>query len=116
MDKQEIFRTNFDLLLAQHNLTARQLASELSFGEMTISRWRTGKGNPSRSRLAALAEYFHVPEDYFYVLHEGVTYPQDTQTTVHLDADALHLLVLYQKASKKGKQAAQLVLEIAQQP
>ena len=54
----------FVKLLEEKGLTPYRVAKETGVTQATLSRWKTGKVNPSLETLQILAEYFHVSIDY----------------------------------------------------
>lgn len=49
---------------ARHNKTNRQLASDLSVSEKTITNWMTGRTEIPASKLLAMSRMFGVTIDY----------------------------------------------------
>lgn len=54
----------FVKLMEEKGLTPYRVAKETGVTQATLSRWKTGKVNPSLETLQILAEYFHVSIDY----------------------------------------------------
>lgn len=54
----------FAKLMADRNLTPYKVAKETGITQATLSRWKTGKVNPSIETLQILADYFGVTLDY----------------------------------------------------
>lgn len=51
-------------LIAQSNMTAKQLTIELGISNSSFTDWGKGKGSPSLDTVAKIADYFHVSIDY----------------------------------------------------
>lgn len=70
----------FVKLMEENGLTPYRVAKEAGITQATLSRWKTGKVNPSLETLQVLADYFHVSIDYLMgkPSAEKVT-PLDTQ-------------------------------------
>ena len=45
-------------------LTQQQLADKLGVTHISVSRWETGRSEPSSSAIAAISNYFNVSADY----------------------------------------------------
>lgn len=54
----------FVKLMEEKGLTPYRVAKETGITQATLSRWKTGKVNPSLETLQVLADYFHVSIDY----------------------------------------------------
>lgn len=54
----------FVKLMEEKGLTPYRVAKETEITQATLSRWKTGKVNPSLETLQVLADYFHVSIDY----------------------------------------------------
>lgn len=54
----------FVKLMEEKGLTPYRVAKETGVTQATLSRWKTGKVNPSLETLQILADYFHVSIDY----------------------------------------------------
>lgn len=54
----------FVKLMEEKGLTPYRVAKETGITQATLSRWKTGKVNPSLEILQVLADYFHVSIDY----------------------------------------------------
>ena len=54
----------FVKLMEEKGLTSYRVAKETGITQATLSRWKTGKVNPSLETLQVLADYFHVSIDY----------------------------------------------------
>jgi transcriptional regulator with XRE-family HTH domain len=48
----------------QHRLSQTQLSKIIHVSQQTITKWETGKAEPSSNAISALADYFHVSADY----------------------------------------------------
>lgn len=51
-------------LIAQSNMTAKQLTVELGISNSSFTDWGKGKGSPSLDTVTKIADYFHVSIDY----------------------------------------------------
>jgi transcriptional regulator with XRE-family HTH domain len=51
-------------LRAKAGLTQESLAKELAVSRTLITKWETGKADPTESSLERIAEYFHVEKGY----------------------------------------------------
>lgn len=59
-----IYVSIFVKLMEEKGLTPYRVAKETGITQATLSRWKTGKVNPSLETLQVLADYFHVSIDY----------------------------------------------------
>lgn len=57
----DIFIQNLKRLLAENNMTAKELADKLEIRASTISMWSTGKSSPRMDLLNKIADLFNVP-------------------------------------------------------
>lgn len=53
-------------LRKEKGLSQLQLAEEINVSRQAISRWEVGLAVPSREKLKALSELYHVSMDYSY--------------------------------------------------
>lgn len=51
-------------LMAQSNMTAKQLTVELGISNSSFTDWGKGKGSPSLDTVTKIADFFHVSIDY----------------------------------------------------
>ncbi len=52
-------------LLKEKDLSQRDLANGLKIGEGVVSRWLSGKAEPTNKSIGKLAKFFNVPVTYF---------------------------------------------------
>ena len=57
-------------LRAEKGIGQNKLAKDLSLSNASISKWETGKQEPSASALLKLAQYFNVSVDYILGLSD----------------------------------------------
>jgi transcriptional regulator with XRE-family HTH domain len=62
-------------LRKEKGLSQLQLAEEINVSRQAISRWEVGLAVPSREKLKALSELYHVSMDY--LLSDKVSEPED---------------------------------------
>lgn len=48
----------------QHRLSQAELSKDLHVSQQTITKWETGKAEPSSSAIASIAKRFNVSADY----------------------------------------------------
>lgn len=51
-------------LRLQHHLSQTALSKSINVSQQTITKWETGKAEPSSSALNSLANFFNVSTDY----------------------------------------------------
>ncbi len=60
------FKNNLISLLRQKNLTQKELCTALGIEESVVSRWLTGKTQPTTKSIERIAKFFCVPVSFFY--------------------------------------------------
>jgi len=56
----------FAELLAEHNVTAYQVAKATGIATATLTEWKNGTYTPKADKLILIARYFNVPLEFFY--------------------------------------------------
>lgn len=55
----------FEKLLEETHKTAYQVSKDTGIATATLSEWKNGTYTPKVDKLMILADYFHVPIEYF---------------------------------------------------
>ena len=55
----------FSKLLHDYGVSAYKVSKETGISQTTFSDWKKGKSQPKVDKLQKIADYFHVPLDYF---------------------------------------------------
>lgn len=87
-----IFVEKLNLLLKERKLTRSKFLSDLHMGKNQISYWAT-KGDPNPSTVTMIANYFGVPESFFYDQEE-----MDRGEIVILDS-SVRMIPVYESVS-----------------
>lgn len=58
--------SKFEELLQTRDVTAYQVSKATGVSTATLSEWKKGSYTPKLDKLMKLANYFHVPVNYFY--------------------------------------------------
>ena len=66
-----------------HKMSQTELAAKIKVSQQTITKWETGKAEPSSSALESIAKYFNVSTDYLL----GLTDQRKTDQQVEADLD-----------------------------
>ena len=66
-----------------HKMSQTELAAKIKVSQQTITKWETGKAEPSSSALESIAKYFNVITDYLL----GLTDQRKTDQQVEADLD-----------------------------
>ena len=64
--KKNNFYIKFIDLLKEKNLTQKDFCKALNIQESVVSRWITGKAEPTTKSIGKIANFFDVPVGYFY--------------------------------------------------
>lgn len=75
-------------LIAQSNMTAKQLTVELGISNSSFTDWGKGKGSPSLDTVTKIADYFHVSIDYL-VRGEEFSEPKQLDFSNPMDKELL---------------------------
>ena len=57
--------TKFEELIGREDVSTYKVSQETEIPQSTFSDWKSGKSRPKIEKLQKLANYFHVPIDYF---------------------------------------------------
>lgn len=60
MDNREIFKKNFNRLLAESDMNQKDIAKILSVNRSTVSAWATGRGYPRADVMQKISDIFNV--------------------------------------------------------
>lgn len=94
----------FVKLMEENGLTPYRVAKETGITQATLSRWKTGKVNPSLETLQVLADYFHVSIDYLMGKSSVEKESPDLPKTEADDDDFVVLARHMQKIPEKERQ------------
>ena len=91
------------ILLANNELTEKDLAEYLHFSSKTVSKWVTGKNHPKLNTIKELCKLFYIPiqdltndeldiPEYYeigrYLPYPICCYPESSQDSLHIVYDA----------------------------
>ncbi len=62
----------FVQLLQRDGLTAYKVSKDTGVSQSTLSDWKTGRATPKADKILALAQYFNVPMEFFFIGKEDV--------------------------------------------
>ena len=65
------FKNNFKNLLLLNHKKQSDIINNLGINKSTLSAWLSGTRNPKLESIQLLADYFHVPFEYFFQDHSS---------------------------------------------
>lgn len=69
------FKNNFKNLLLLNHKKQSDIINNLGINKSTLSAWLSGTRNPKLESIQLLADYFHVPFEYFFQDHSSQKNP-----------------------------------------
>lgn len=84
----------------KHQYSQKFVAISVGVAPSIVSRWESGKKNPSRENLVKLAELYGVAVDYLL----GRSDDETPVTNTNLTADELKLIQDYRSLNKQGQE------------
>ena len=97
--KREIY-DRFEKLLNMKGVTAYKVSQATGISTATLTNWKNLKYTPKSAKLKLIAEFFNVPESYFYTGEMEIISDVPTFDDVHLE-----LIYLYDKLNKEQQTA-----------
>ena len=70
-DFRNNFKNNFKILLLLNHKKQSDIVNDLDINKSTLSAWLSGTRNPKLESIQLLADYFHVPFEYFFQDHSS---------------------------------------------
>ena len=71
MSREVKIAENIVALRKKHNVTQEQLAEAINVSPKTVAKWELSITCPNASKLALIADYFHVSLEYLFYGYES---------------------------------------------
>ena len=100
-ESKKIFQKKFNRLLAEQQITQKEVAAICGASTSTVSTWSKGTNMPRMDKIERLANYFSLPKSYFI---EDDHQPNEFTSTLEADPFANQLFAAYGEVKKEFTQ------------